>query len=73
MTLTDAATRRRYHLDSLEDIVTQVGAFEITVARLANDPAMDVDQVPQLLVRARNQLGEVRETLRNTRCEVADA
>ena len=73
MTLTDAATRRRFHLDSLEDIVTRVGAFEITVARLANDPAMDVGQVPQMLVRARNQLGEVRETLRNTQCEVVNA
>ena len=40
---------------------------------MANDPAMDVGEAPELLDRAGNRLGDVREMLRKVRREVIEA
>ena len=40
---------------------------------MANDPAMDIDEVPELLGRAGNRLGDVRELLRKARRDVIEA
>ena len=60
-TPTDTAStaRRQVHLETLETIAEQVGEFELAITRMANDPAMDVDQAPELLGRAGNRLGDV--------------
>ena len=65
-------TRRQTHLEKLETIADQVGRFELTVARMANDPAMDVGQAPEFLGRARNRLGDVNEMLRRARRDVIE-
>ena len=53
-TPTDTAStaRRQVHLETLETIAEQVGEFELAIARMANDPAMDVGQAPELLGEA---------------------
>ena len=40
---------------------------------MANDPAMDFGEAPELLGRAGNRLGDVREMLRKVRCDVIEA
>ena len=65
--------RRQVHLETLETIAEQVGEFELAIARMANDPAMDVDQAPELLGRAGNRLGDVCEMLRKARRDVIEA
>ena len=65
-------TRRQAHLEKLETIADQVDRFELTVARMANDPAMDVGQAPELLGRARNRLGDVSEMLCKARRDVIE-
>ena len=74
-TPTDTASiaRRQVHLETLETIAEQVGEFELAIARMANDPAMDVDQAPELLGRAGNLLGDVCEMLRKARRDVIEA
>ena len=67
------AARHQAHLETLENIADQVGAFELAVARMANDPAMDVAQTPELLGRAGNRLGDMREMLHKARRDVIDA
>ena len=53
---------------------TRSGEFELAVARMANDPAMDVGEAPELLRRrAGNRLGDVREMLRKVRRDVIEA
>ena len=51
----------------------QVGEFELAIARMANDPAMDVAEAPELLGRTGNRLGDVREMLRKARRDVIEA
>ena len=53
-TPTDTAStaRRQVHLETLETIAEQVGEFELAIARMATDPAMDVGEAPELLGRA---------------------
>ena len=63
-TPTDTAiARRQAHLETLDTIANQVGELELTVARMTNDPAMDIADAPGLLGRAGNRLGDVREML----------
>ena len=64
--------RRQTHLETLATIADQVGEFELAIARMANDPAMDVSQAPELLGRAGNGLGDVRELLRQARRDVIE-
>lgn len=64
---TAATARRQVHLETLGTIADRVGEFELAAARMANDPAMDVGEAPELLGRAGNQLGDVREMLRKVR------
>ena len=40
---------------------------------MANDPAMDVGEAPELLGRAGNRLGDVCEMLRKVRRDVIEA
>ena len=61
------------HLDTLDTIAEQISEFELAVARMANDPAMDFGEAPELLGRAGNRLGDVREMLRKVRCDVIEA
>ena len=46
LTLTRAAQREAY-LETLDSVADQVGEFELTVARMANDPAMDIADAPR--------------------------
>ena len=71
LTLTRAAQREAY-LETLDSVADQVGEFELTVARMANDPAMDIADAPELLARAGNHLGDVREMLRKARRDVIE-
>ena len=50
----------------------QVGEFELAIARMANDPAMDVGQASELLGQAGNRLGDVREMLHKARRDVIE-
>ena len=61
---TASTARRQIHLETLGTIAEQVGEFELAVARMANDPAMDIGEAPELLGRTGNRLGDVREMLR---------
>ena len=70
---TASTARCRIHLETLGTIAEQVGEFELAVARMANDPAMDVGEAPELLGRAGNRLGDVREMLRKIRRDVIEA
>ena len=70
---TASTARRQVHLETLGTIAEQVGEFELAVARIANDPAMDVGEAPELLGRAGNRLGDVREMLRKVRRDVIEA
>ena len=70
---TASTARRQVHLETLGTIAEQVGEFELAVARMANDPAMDIDEAPGLLGRAGNRLGNVREMLRKFRRDVIEA
>ena len=70
---TAAIARRQVHLETLGTIADQVGEFELAVARMANDPAMGVGEAPELLGRAGNRLGDVREMLRKVRRDVIEA
>lgn len=74
-TSTDTAStaRRQVHLETLGTIAKQVGEFELAVARMANDPAMDIDEAPGLLGRGGDRLGNVREMLRKFRRDVIEA
>ena len=74
-TPTDTAStaRRQVHLETLGTIADQVGEFELAVARMANDPAMDIGDAPVLLGRAGNRHGDVREMLRKVRRDVIEA
>lgn len=74
-TPTDAAATawHQVHLETLGTIADQVGKFEFAVARMANDPAMGVGEAPELLGRAGNRLGEVREMLHRVRRDVIKA
>ena len=65
--------RRQADLETLVTIDDQVGEFELAIARMANDPAMDVAEAPELLGRAGNRLGDVREMLRKARRDVIEA
>ena len=53
-TPTDTAStaRRQVDLETLGTVAEQVGEFELAIARMANDPAMDVGQAPELLGKA---------------------
>ena len=53
--------------------IQQVGEFELAIARMAYDPAMDVGQALERLDRAGNRLGDVREILRRTRGDAIEA
>ena len=46
--------------------------FELAIARMANDPAMDVADAPELLGRAGNRLCDVRERLRKAQRDIID-
>ena len=70
---TAATARRQIHLETLGTIADQVGEFELAVARMRNDPAMDVGEAPELLGRAGNRFGDVREMLREVRRDVIEA
>ena len=70
---TAATARSQVHLETLGTIAEQVGEFELAVARMANDPAMDVGEAPDLLGRTGNRLGDVREMLRKVRRDVIEA
>ena len=70
---TAATARRQVHLDTLGTIADQVGEFELAVARMANDPAMGVGEASELLGRAGNRLGDVREMLRKVWRDVIEA
>ena len=70
---TAATARSQAHLETLATIADQIGEFELAVARMANDPAMDVGEAPELLRRAGNRLGDVREMLRKVRRDVIEA
>ena len=49
-TVHEAQSRRRQaDLETLVTIDDQVGKFELAIARMANDPAMDVAEAPELL------------------------
>ena len=74
-TPTDTAStaRGQVHLETLETLAEQVGEFEIAIARMANDPAMDVGQAPELLGQAGNRLGDVGERLHKARRDVIEA
>ena len=65
--------RRQAYLETLETIADQVGEFELAIARMANDPAMDVAEAPELLGQDGNRLGDVREMLRKARRDVIEA
>ena len=68
---TAATARRQVHLETLGGtIADQVGEFEFAGARIANDPTMGVGEAPELLGRAGNRLGDVREILRKVRRDV---
>ena len=56
-TKTTPAARRQAHLETLDTIANQVDEFELAIAGMANDPAMDVGGAPELLGRAGNRLG----------------
>ena len=73
-TPTDTAStaRRQVDLDTLGTVAEQVGEFELAIARMANDPAMDVGQAPELLGRAGNRLADVREIPRKARRDVIE-
>ena len=53
-TPTDTASTagRQVDLETLGTVAEQVGEFEIAIARMANDLAMDVGQAPELLGKA---------------------
>ena len=70
---TASTAGRQVHLETLGTIAEQVGEFEFAVARIANDPAMDVGEALELLGRAGNRLGDVREMLRKVRRDVIEA
>ena len=70
---TAATARREVHLETLATITDQVGEFELAVARMANDPAMDVGDAPELLRRTGNRPGDVREMLRKVRRDAIEA
>ena len=70
---TASTARRQIKLGTLGTIAEQVGEFELAVARMANDPAMDFGEAPELLGRAGNRLGDVREMLRKVRRDVTEA
>ena len=70
---TAATARRQIHLKTLGTIAEQVGDFELAVVRMANDPAMDAGEAPELLGRAGNRFGDVREMLRKVRRDVIEA
>ena len=70
---TASTARRQIHLETLETIAEQVGEFELAVARMANDPAMDIGEAPELLGRSGNRLGDVCEMLRKVRRDVIEA
>ena len=73
LTPTDTpAARREAYLETLDSVADQVGEFELMVARMANDPAMDIADAPELLGRAGNHLGDVREMLRKARRDVIE-
>ena len=63
-TPTDTAStaRRQADLHTLGTVAEQVGEFELAIARMANDPAMDVGQAPELLGKALG-LGSATEKL----------
>ena len=67
-----ARSRRQAYLETLDTIANQVGELELTVARMANDPAMDIADAPELLGRAGNRLSDVREMLRKARRDVIE-
>ena len=49
-TPTDTPTaKRQAYLETLETIANQVDELELTIARMANDPAMDIADAPELL------------------------
>ena len=50
----------------------RVGEFELAIARMANDPAMDIAGAPELLGRAGCRLGDVSEMLRKARRDVIE-
>ena len=52
-------------LETLSTIADQVGEFELAIAPIAKDPAMDVGKVPE-------RLGDVRELLRKGRLDVIE-
>ena len=70
---TAAIERRQVHLETLGTIADQVGEFELTVARMANDPAMSIGEAPELLGRAGKRLGDVRGMLRKVRRDVIES
>ena len=74
-TPTDTASiaRRQVHLETLETIAELVGEFVLAIVRMANDPAMDVGQAPELLGRSGNRLGDVREMLPKARRDAIEA
>ena len=53
-------------------VADQVGEFELAVARMANDPAMDIADAPELLGRAGCRLGDVRKMLRKARRDLIE-
>ena len=74
-TPTDTAStaRRQADLETLGTVAEQVGEFELTIAGMANDPAMDVGQALELLGQAGYRLADVREMLRKARRDVIEA
>ena len=70
---TASTVRHQIHLETLETIAEQVGEFELAVARMANDSAMDIGEASELLGRSGNRLGDVCEMLRKVRRDVIDA
>ena len=61
---TASAAQRQAHLERLETVAEQIGEFEL---------AMDIGNAPQLLGRAGNRLGDVREMLRKARRDIIEA
>ena len=70
--MTTPAARRQAHLETLDTIANQVDEFELAIAGMANDPAMDVGGAPELLGRAGNRLGDVSEMLRKARRDLIE-
>ena len=73
-TPTDTAStaQRQVHLKTLKTMAERVGEFELAIARMANDPAMDIAGAPELLGRAGCRLGDVSEMLRKARRDVIE-